>query len=252
MKRVMEDNTVTARTGVPKYFSSSALATIGLALLLAGCVASPDFAGNTKNGRTQDFPETLARAPVHLSPGDTILIKFAYWPELDQEQPIRPDGMISLQLVGHIYVADMTVEALDERLHELYADKIKQPDITTIVLSYGNRRAYVGGEVARPGFVDLTDKMTTLEAVMSAGGFETATAKLSDVVVIRHVDGMRYAKLVDLAQPVADSGSDLLVAPRDIIYVPRTRITEVNQWVDQYISRVIPAPVWTYAIYTNR
>jgi protein involved in polysaccharide export with SLBB domain len=252
MKRVMENKTDSVRANVARHFPSMAFAVIGICLLFAGCVASPDFGGDTKNSRTRDFPEAMARPPVQLSPGDTILIKFAYWPELDQEQQIRPDGMISLQLVGHIDVADMTVEALDHRLHQLYADKIKQPEITTIVLSYGNRRAYVGGEVARPGYVELTDKMTTLEAVMSAGGFETSSANLSDVVVIRHLKGQRYAKLVDLDQPVADSGSSLLIAPRDIIYVPRTRIAEVNQWVDQYISRVIPAPVWTYAVYSKR
>jgi protein involved in polysaccharide export with SLBB domain len=248
----MENSTNCDRTDVAKHFALMALAAVCLGVLMVGCVASPDFAGNAKYGHTQDFPVTVARPPVHLSPGDTILIKFAYWPELDQEQQIRPDGMISLQLVGHINVADMTVEALDKHLHELYANKIKQPDITTIVRSYGNRRAYVGGEVARPGFVELTDKMTALEAVMSAGGFETGSANLTDVVVIRHLDGKRYAKLVDLDQPVAESGSNLLIAPRDIIYVPRTRIAEVNQWVDQYISRIIPAPVWTYAIYAER
>lgn len=221
-------------------------------LVLTACVASPDFAGDTGTTATTDFPLQAARETVYLSPGDSILVKFAYWPELDQEQQIRPDGKISLQLVGHVNVAGMTPESLDAHLHELYADKIKQPAITTIVTAFGNRRAYVGGEVARPGYVELTDNMTALEAVMSAGGFEKVSANLSDVVVIRHHEGQRYAKLLDLDQPVAHSGSNMLVAPRDIIYVPRTRIDEVNQWVDQYISRVIPGPVWTYAIVSEQ
>lgn len=248
MKRVMENQMEFVQ---PSFVSRPTLVA-SLILLMAGCVASPDFAGNAKDDGTRDFPETLARPTVRLTPGDTILIKFAYWPELDQEQQIRPDGMISLQLVGHINVADMTVEALDRRLHELYEDKIKDPEITTIVQSFGNRRAYVGGEVTRPGFIELTDKMTALEAVMAAGGFEKASANLGDVVVVRHLDGKRYAKLVDLDQPVAESGSNMLLAARDIVYVPRTRIDQVNQWVDQYISRVIPAPVWTYATFTER
>ncbi len=248
----MQINTDFVRTAVPTCFTLKPLLSLGILSLIAGCVASPDFAGSGGKVSTRDFPETMARPEVRLTPGDTIHTKFTYWPELDQEQQIRPDGKISLQLVGHLDIADMTVEKLDERLLELYADKIKEPEITTTILSYGNRRAYVGGEVARPGFVELTDKMTALEAVMSAGGFETASANLADVVVVRHLDGSRYAKLLDMDQPVADSGSSLLIAPRDIIYVPRTRITEVNQWVDQYISRVIPAPVWTYAIYSER
>lgn len=236
---------------VRPYFVSKPTLVVSLILLMAGCVAAPDFAGSAKNGGTRDFPETMSRPAVRLTPGDTILIKFAYWPELDQEQQIRPDGKISLQLVGHINVADMTVEALDQRLDELYTDKIKDPEITTVVQSFGNRRAYVGGDVTRPGYVELTDRMTALEAVMAAGGFAKYSANLRDVVIIRHLDGERYAKLLDLGQPVANSGSNMLLVPRDIIYVPRTRIDQVNQWVDQYISRIIPTPVWTYAIYSN-
>ena len=236
---------------VQPYLISKPTLVVGLILLMAGCVAAPDFAGSAKNGVTRDFPETMSRPAVRLTPGDTILIKFAYWPELDQEQQIRPDGKISLQLVGHINVADMTVEALDQQLDELYTDKIKDPEITTFVQAFGNRRAYVGGDVRHPGYVELTDEMTALEAVMAAGGFAKYSANLRDVVVIRHLDGQRYAKLLDLGQPVANSGSNMLLAPRDIIFVPRTRIDQVNQWVDQYISRIIPAPVWTYAIYSN-
>lgn len=220
-----------------------------LCLLIGGCVASPEFAGA---GGTKDFPEAMVRPAMRLAPGDVIAVKFLYWPELDQEQEIRPDGKISLQLVGHVDVAGMTVEALDQHLVELYADKIREPEITTIVRSFGNRKAYVAGEVSRPGYVDLTDQMTALEAVMAVGGFQKNSANLSEVVVIRHQDGQRYAKLVDFNRPVEDQGSDLLLAPRDIVFVPRTKIDEVNQWVDQYISRIIPAPVWTYAIYTNR
>ncbi len=236
---------------VQPYFVSKPTLVVSLILLMTGCVAAPDFAGSAEDGGTRDFPETMSRPAVRLTPGDTILIKFTYWPELDQEQQIRPDGMISLQLVGHINVADMTVEALDQHLCELYADKIKDPEITTIVQSFGNRRAYVGGEVRQPGYVELTDRMTALEAVMAAGGFDKRSANLTDVVIVRHQDGQRYAKLLNLDLPVSEPGSNTLLAPRDIVYVPRTRIDQVNQWVDQYISRVIPAPVWTYAIYTN-
>ena len=246
------ENTHLVSTAVAGMVAALRKALPTLLLCLGGCVASPDFAGEPATMSVQDFPLAQSRDTIRLTPGDTILVKFTYWPELDQEQLIRPDGKISLQLIGHIDVAGMTLESLDAHLHELYENKIKQPAITTFVTAFGNRRAYVGGEVARPGYIELTDNMTALEAVMSAGGFEKVSANLSDVVVVRHHEGQRYAKLLDLDQPVANSGSNMLVAPRDIIYVPRTRIDEVNQWVDQYISRVIPGPVWTYAIVSEQ
>lgn len=218
-------------------------------VLLAGCVAGPRFGGGPEEVVTKEFPETQLLPPVYLTPGDVIATDFLYWPELDVEQEIRPDGKVSLALIGHTRVAGMTVEELDAHLVELYRDKIKDPDITTVVRSFANRRVYVGGEVLTPGFIELTDQMTALQAVMTSGGFNNRSANLEDVVVIRHIDGQRYAKLVNFNLPLDAPDSDLLLAPRDIIYVSRTTIDEVNQWVDQYISRVIPAPVWTYSLY---
>ena len=231
--------------------ASSMTLLIVLSALISGCVAGPRVGGGPEEVVTKEFPETEIRPPVYLTPGDVISIDFLYWPELDVEQQIRPDGKISLDLVGHIDVSGMTVEELDEHLHEIYAAKIKDPKITTIIRSFGNRRAYIAGEVTNPGFVDLTDQMTALEAVMATGGFDKRSANLEDVVVIRHVDGQRYAKLLNFNLPLNDPNSDLLLAPRDIVYVSRTTIDEVNQWVDQYINRIVPAPVWTYSVYRN-
>jgi polysaccharide export outer membrane protein len=235
-------------TSTISYASSRALLVV-VGMLTGGCVAGTHFGGGPEGVVTQQFPESEIRPPVYLTPGDVISIEFLYWPELDVEQQIRPDGKISLELVGHIDVGGMTVSEMDEYLHEIYADKIKEPKITTVVRSFGNRRAYVAGEVTNPGYIELTDQMTALEAVMATGGFDKRSANLEDVVVIRHLNGERYAKLLNFNLPLNDPNADLLLAPRDIIYVSRTTIDEVNQWVDQYINRIIPAPVWTYTLY---
>ena len=230
------------------YASSRALLVV-VGILTGGCVAGTHFAGGPEGAVTKEFPETEIRPPVYLTPGDVIAIEFLYWPELDIEQQIRPDGKISLELVGHIDVSGMTVSEMDEHLHEIYADKIKEPQITTVVRSFGNRRAYIAGEVTNPGYIELTDQMTALEAVMATGGFDKRSANLEDVVIIRHLNGERYAKLLNFNLPLNDPDADLMLAPRDIVYVSRTTIDEVNQWVDQYINRIVPAPVWTYSVY---
>jgi len=249
----MENSNSSKLASAGSVISSLALpfAAMVICSLGAGCVAGPGLANSGEDPTTKDFPETAARPPVYLTPGDVIEVKFLYWPELDQEQEIRPDGKISLQMAGPVDVAGLTVEELDEQLKELYSDKINEPEITTIISSFGNRRAYVAGEVTNPGYIELTDQMTALEAVMSSGGFDKYGANLSDIVVIRHMDGQRYAKLLNFDLPVDDPDSNLILAPRDIIYVSRTRIDQVNQWVDQYINRMIPAPVWRYTLYRN-
>ena len=250
----MDNNNAKSVLTAARTACSTALpVSLGVAcLIFAGCVAGPGLVAGGQETETLDFPEIMTPTVVHLTPGDVIAVEFLYWPELDREQEIRPDGKISLQLIGHITAAGLTVEELDQRLMELYADKIKDPEITTIVRSFGNRKAYVAGEVTNPGFVDLTDEMTALEAVMSVGGFDKSSANPTDVVIVRHMNGQRYAKLLNFNLPLGNPGSNLLLAPRDIIYVSRTRIDQVNQWVDQYINRIVPAPVWTYWVWRDR
>ena len=79
---------------------------------------------------------------------------------------------------------------------------------------------------------------------MERGSASGGSANASDVLVIRHVEGQRFAQLLDFDTPIDDPQSvPLLLAPRDIVFVPRTRIDQVNQWVDQYIAKVIPSNV---------
>jgi protein involved in polysaccharide export with SLBB domain len=188
-----------------------------------------------------DFPTQPPDSEVVLKPGDTIEIKFRYWPELDTEQKVRSDGKITLQTVGHIKVAGLTPELLDAKLVELYRSELKDPEIATFVRSQDSQQVYVGGEVRKPGLIDLKPEMTVLEAIMAAGGFDTNSAELSNIVLVRQIDNKRYATAVDFKDALNNENDLLYVAARDIVYVPRSRIDEVDQWVDQHITKLIPS-----------
>ena len=215
----------------------TAIGPLAILALLSGCLSTP--------------PEEHATWPaydtpvVKLQPGDVIQVKFTYWPELDEEQAIRPDGMVSLKLVGDVKAQDLTPDALRTDLLALYSDKLKEPDITVIVSQYVSHRVYVGGEVLTPGVVQMQGRMTVLEAIMQAGGFNKATAKLANVVVVRQRDGKYFARSVDLRKAIEQPESDTFVLePRDVVFVPRTAIDKVDQFVDQYINQIIPRSVY--------
>lgn len=192
--------------------------------------------------QTMKLPAQSLEPPlVTLGPGDVIDVKFLYWPELNESQMVRPDGKISLQLVDDVQVTGLTPEKLDEHLTKIYEGKIKDPVITVIVRSLVNRRVYVAGEVKSPGLVPIRGSMTALEAVMSAGGFNESSADYSSVVVIQHAGDKRYAALVDLKSALENPESyQYYLGPNDIVYVPRTRIVKVNEWVSQHINQVVP------------
>jgi len=210
-----------------------------VASALSGCQAPrPGF---------PDVPELSRR--VALSPGDVVNIQFSYTPQLNETQTIRPDGFISLQLVGEVHIWGKTPAEVRDLLIERYEPHLKDADIAVIVRSLRNRRVFVGGQVMKPGVVQMPGDLTTLEAIMEAGGFDLREADVRNVVVIRHKGDKRHGYLLDL-DPVlmGETTQPFYLEMKDIVYVSRTRIAEVIQWVDQHINQLVPQTGFTYSI----
>jgi protein involved in polysaccharide export with SLBB domain len=207
---------------------------IFLLILLVGC----------QGGKNNLKPTETKRAPVAkvtLGPGDVIDVKFFYNPELNESQTVRPDGKISLQLVGEVLVHGKTPAELRQELMTLYRPELKRTEIAVIVRSFYDRRVFVGGEVKAPGLIPMPGPLTALEAIMQAGGFDPRTARISNVIIIRDKDGKRYGGTLDFGKTL--NGKEIqpfYLEPNDIVYVPRTAIVKVNQWIDQYINKIVP------------
>lgn len=181
-----------------------------------------------------------------IEPGDELDVRFFYNPELNEQVTVRPDGAISLPLVGQIRAAGRSVDDLEAGLRQRYAGELRQANITVIVRGFAGQRVYVDGEVGQPQMVNILGNLTAMQAIASAGGL-TADSKLEEVLVIRRGPG-------ETPQPVVipvnlqrvlegtDTRQDIALQPYDIVYVPRTPVAQVNQWVDQYIRRNIPIP----------
>ena len=238
---------------------------LAIALVAMGCTTLPPKYASTPHAAPVAKPAPRAPgAPVKaakmalepipatgepqvvLQPYDVIKVKFLYWPELDDEQTIRPDGKISLLMVGEIEAQGVTPEQLRQKLLALYESKINNPDINVVVTTLASNRVYVGGEVATPGLIIIDGKLTALGAIIQAGGFKERSAKKSCVVVIRHRDGKQYARTLDLRTALEHPETDTFyLEPYDVIYVPRTNIDKVDQFVDQYLNSVVPRWVST-------
>ncbi len=194
-------------------------------------------------------PIPTAARPASLAyviePGDELDVRFFYNPELNEEVMVRPDGAISLPLVGQIDAAGRTVTDLENALRQSYSRELRQAAITVIVKGFAGQRVYVDGQVGEPQMVNILGSMTALQAIASAGGI-TADSKLEEVLVIRRAGAAGKPVVIPLNLSKAidgtDTAQDMPLQPYDIVYVPRTAIAEVNQWVDQYIRQNIPVP----------
>jgi protein involved in polysaccharide export with SLBB domain len=165
---------------------------------------------------------------------------------------VRPDGNLSLPLLGEVAVSGRPVAELQASLSERYQAIFRYIDISINVVSSLHQRIAVLGEVAKPGVFPVNGGLSLPQALAMAGGF-LETAQPKNVIVIRQnpdetYTGMKY----DMKEMVEQGGTGLNINlhPRDIIVVPKTRIARVDKWVDQYIRKVLPFNIGAGVFYT--
>lgn len=154
---------------------------------------------------------------------------------------------ISLQLVHEVKAEGMTPEELRRELLSLYADKLKDPEIAVFARVEENRMVHVGGEVNSTRNTDglvaipIIGRLTVMEAIVKAGGLRNSSAKISNVLIIRRMNGKQYARTLDLREVFKNAESEpFYLQPNDIVFVPRTKIDRIDQWVDQYLNKTVP------------
>ena len=176
-----------------------------------------------------------------LQVGDEIQLKFYLSPELNQDVIVRPDGRISLQLLDDVAAVGLTPMELDRIVTEGYRTELRNPEITVIVKRLA-AKVYVGGEVRQPRFVAHDGSLTALQAVFEAGGFAD-TAEPSSVILLRRLNGDKgMAAKLDLKKVMNAEAEDIALMPSDTIFIPKSTIAEVNLFVEQYITKLVPIP----------
>ena len=255
-----------------------------LVIILSGCahrVPADAAISQSPNAAAAAIPsdESAGRpysGPYLLQVGDVIDIKFYYTPELNENLVVRPDGKISLQLIGEVQAAGLGPAALEERLKERYQDVLLQNELTVVVREYAEPLVYIGGEVAKPGALVLNRPTTVLQAVLKMGDF-TVDAERRNVVVLRnsgdgqplyinlnlrdYLAGLRVGKdsgvvttvqcweLGETMRRCSETGGedfavnhagDIWLQPLDVVYVPEAQISQVADFFDRYLGRILP------------
>ncbi len=221
------------------------------ALLLQACAGTQQTASPLRP-RVPAYHEQEYR----IAPGDNLVIRLYYHPELNTEVWVRPDGHISLELVGEIKVSGLTPAILDTLLQMRYRQRLVDPEVAVIVKSSAAQKVFVGGEVESPGLVPYDNGLTIMSAVFQAGGFRSS-AKSSAIVVLRR--NPRNGSVATLVYDVRGALRGRLAAanvelyPFDIVYVPKSGIARANQFVDQYIDGLLPVGTlsgfaWLYTL----
>lgn len=165
-------------------------------------------------------PEGMNTAYV-IGPEDVLDVTVWKEPDVSRVVPVRPDGRISLPLIGDVQASGLAPLQLAAAVTEKLRVFLNEPKVTVIVTAINSQRVYVVGEVLRAGAFQLTPGMTVLQAISSAGGFTT----FADVKKI-HVLRMRDRKQIELPFNYRDvlkgdkPEQNIPLAPGDTIVVP--------------------------------
>lgn len=217
------------------------LTALSLLLSAAACRTTSSLAWN---------PAEHAYAPparTTLRPGSVVEVRFYYTPELDVVQTVLPDGTVSLPLVGSYPAAGKSPRQVERELTMLYSRELLEPELSIIVQGLPHQAVAIGGEVENPGRLEMPDSITVLEAVLQAGGPLRASADVTRVVVVRETEGRRQGYLVDLGPALrGESAAPFYLHPQDMVFVPPTRVTMMNQWIEQYINKMVPQFGFTF------
>jgi protein involved in polysaccharide export with SLBB domain len=194
-----------------------------------------------ENASLMRLASSSADSGYIIQPGDDLDVSFYLSPEFNQDVIVRPDGKVSMKLIGVVQASGLTPSQFAENLDKDYLSELRSPGVTISVKNMPSRQVYVQGEVTKPGSFPLEPGMTALQAVSDAGGL-TQDAGADAILIRRDACGVPYGSKIDLEAAIKSPSSeqDAILQPRDILVVPRSGIANLDLFVQHYIRNLMP------------
>ena len=180
-----------------------------------------------RSAATQAMPGAASASSPTVNPDTYIIgaddsLQVTVWkePTLSGTVPVRPDGMISLVLVGDLRAAGRTPMQLGVDITERLKKYIQDPVVTVVVLAVNSQKIFLIGEVGHVGPVMLTPGMTPLQAIAAAGGLSTF-ANEKHIYILRGVPGKQQKIPFNYKKALkGDNNQGVSLEPGDTIVVP--------------------------------
>lgn len=185
-------------------------------------VAQPLQATATSADISSALPTQPVSKDYKIGVDDVLTVNVWHEPDLSRNITVRPDGKISLPLVGDIQASGKTPPQLQGELRSALAQFIKDPELTVIVAEIRSRRVNVIGEVIHPGTFAITQQMGVLDAIAEAGGLKEF-AKQKEIYVLRETSAGKRTRLNYDYRDVLkgkNNAQDILLQTNDTVVVP--------------------------------
>ncbi len=194
----------------------------------------------------QRLPESdrgqLASADMRyrLQPEDRFSVFFPAFPGENFEGLVRPDGYVTSPRYGDVMAMGLSSAALADSLRALYSRDFRHIRPNVSLTETGEQYLYVYGAVGSPDRYGWDGSIDLLSALTLAGG-PTSAGKIGSIIVVRvGYSGLYTYQVFDLRQALAGGGEPVWLQPRDIVIVPTRLISDIRQFIDDYIMTFIP------------
>jgi polysaccharide export outer membrane protein len=166
-------------------------------------------------------------APADV-PGDYLIgaedvLGVVFWreAELSGDVTVRPDGRVTLPVIGELTAAGLTPEQLQQQIQSLARKFVTEPNVAVVVRAINSRKVFVTGRVTTPGAHPLKGPMTVMHALALAGGI-TEYADAKNITVLR-LEGGKTKSFKFNYKDVAKGSKleqNILLRPGDTVVVP--------------------------------
>jgi len=199
---------------------------LSICLVITGCATSEPNLPAQSNSRQAAGPSVLIKS-YKIAVGDQVQINVWKNPELSLSEPVRPDGKISVPLVGDIMAVGLTPEELSAQIEKKLASYVRAPNVTVILTSLKGHeflsRIRVTGAVNTNVSMSYHQGMTVLDAILEAGSVdEFADANNTKLHRRTRKGTASYdIRLKDIMED-GDMRTNIVLMPGDIITVPES------------------------------
>ncbi len=183
---------------------------------------APAASAQTSTDATQKVAQADKSDTAHYVIGAEDTLQITVWkePTLSGTVPVRPDGRISMVLLGDLPAAGMTPMHLAADIAQRLKKYIQDPSVSVVVLAVNSQRVFIIGEVGHVGAVSMTAGMTPLQAIAAAGGL-SPFAHSKSIYILRGTGATQkkipfnYKKALkgDDKQDVSLESGDTIVVP---------------------------------------
>jgi polysaccharide biosynthesis/export protein len=199
---------------------------LGIAALCVGQAAKPVLTPAPAPAAPPPAPATAPSNPAVVGPSYVIgpddVLQVTVWKEttLSGTVPVRPDGMISMVLLGDVKAAGLTPEQLSANLTAQYKKYVQDPLVTVLVQQVNSQHIFVVGEVGHVGPIPITPGMTPLQAIASAGGLSPYAHK-TRIYILRGPQGKQEKIPFNYKTALrGDNSQNITLQPNDTVVIP--------------------------------